>query len=45
MDKGLVLVEILSQIEMATKKQIMELFDWIVGTSIGGILALNWIGA
>eukprot|EP00731_Ephydatia_muelleri_P026392 Em0018g492a len=41
--KGLVLIEILSQIEMATGKQIVELFDWIVGTSIGGVLALGLV--
>ena len=41
--KGLVLIEILSQMEMATGKKIVELFDWIVGTSIGGVLALGLV--
>ena len=41
--KGLVLIEILSQLELATGKKIVELFDWIVGTSIGGVLALGLV--
>ena len=38
--KGLVLIEMLMVIEQITGKRIRELFDWIVGTSTGGILAL-----
>ena len=38
--RGLILVELLSCIEEVTGKQIIDLFDWFVGTSTGGILAL-----
>ena len=38
--KGLILIEMLSAIERATGKRIVDLFDWFVGTSTGGILAL-----
>ena len=38
--KGLVEIEILMEIERRTGRRITELFDWIVGTSIGGIIAL-----
>ena len=38
--KGLILIEMLSTIERATGKRIVDLFDWFVGTSTGGILAL-----
>ena len=38
--RGLVQIEILSQIEEATGRRITELFDWIIGTSTGGIVAL-----
>ena len=38
--RGLVQIEILRQIEKRTGKKITELFDWIVGTSTGGIIAL-----
>ena len=38
--KGLNQIEILHQIEVSTGKKIIELFDWIVGTSTGGIIAL-----
>ena len=41
--KGLVQVEILSQLEEATGRKITELFDWIVGSSTGGILALGMV--
>ena len=41
--KGLVQIEILCQIEERTGKKITELFDWIVGTSTGGILALGLV--
>ena len=38
--RGLVQIEILSQLEEQTGRRITELFDWIVGTSTGGIIAL-----
>ena len=38
--KGLILIELLSFIEKITGKKIIDLFDWFVGTSTGGILAL-----
>ena len=38
--KGLIQIEVLMQIEEKTKRKITELFDWIVGTSTGGIVAL-----
>jgi len=38
--KGLVLIEELINIEERTGRRIIDLFDWIVGTSTGGILAL-----
>ena len=41
--KGLVQIEILSQIEQGTGRRITELFDWIVATSTGGILALAMV--
>jgi len=41
--KGLVQIEILSQLEEATGRKITELFDWIVGSSTGGILALGMV--
>lgn len=41
--KGLVEIEILSQIERRTGKRITELFDWIVGTSTGAIIALGLV--
>ena len=41
--RGLVQIEILSQLEVATGRKITELFDWIVGTSTGGILALGLV--
>ena len=38
--KGLVQIETLIQLEEATGRKITELFDWIVGTSTGAIIAL-----
>ncbi|PVD38093.1 hypothetical protein C0Q70_00704 [Pomacea canaliculata] len=38
--RGLVLIQILMEIEAALGKPIQECFDWIGGTSTGGILAL-----
>ncbi|XP_076161637.1 85/88 kDa calcium-independent phospholipase A2-like [Ptiloglossa arizonensis] len=39
--RGLVLVQTLLEIESVLKKPIVECFDWIAGTSTGGILALG----
>ena len=39
--KGLIQVEVMAQIEAVTGRKITELFDWIIGTSIGGVLALS----
>ena len=41
--KGLMQIEVLLQIEFMTGKRITELFDWIVGTSTGGIVALGMV--
>lgn len=43
--KGLVQIEILSQIEKRTGRKIIDLFDWIVGTSTGAIIALGLVYA
>lgn len=39
--RGLVLVQMLLEIEAVLKKSIVESFDWVAGTSTGGILALG----
>ena len=41
--KGLVQIEVLSQLEQETGRKITELFDWIVGSSTGGLLALGMV--
>ncbi len=41
--KALVELDVLSSIEKHTGKKITELFDWIVGTSTGGIIALGLV--
>ncbi len=38
--KGLIIIEVLIYIEKLTKRRIVDLFDWIVGTSAGAIIAL-----
>lgn len=38
--KGLVLIQLLSALQEAAGRPILHLFDWIAGTSTGGILAL-----
>ena len=38
--RGLVQIEVLEQLEKKTGRKITELFDWIIGTSTGGIVAL-----
>ena len=39
--RGLIQMEVLSQLERATGKKVTELFDWIFGTSTGGVVALS----
>ncbi|KAL8601522.1 hypothetical protein ACOMHN_000464 [Nucella lapillus] len=39
--RGLVLIQMLMEVEAAVGKPIRECFDWIGGTSTGGILALG----
>ena len=41
--KGLVQIEILCQLEEKTGCKITELFDWIVGTSTGAVIALGLV--
>ena len=38
--RGLIQIEVLSEIERITGNKITEIFDWIIGTSTGGIIAL-----
>ena len=38
--KGLIIIEVLIYIEKLTGRKIVDLFDWIVGTSTGGVIAL-----
>ena len=38
--RGLILIQILCHIELVTNQRIIDIFDWIAGTSTGGILAL-----
>lgn len=41
--RGLVQLETLIQLEKRTGRRIVELFDWIVGSSTGGIIALGLV--
>lgn len=41
--KGLIMIEVLIRIEQLTEKKIIDLFDWIVGTSTGGVIALGLV--
>ena len=41
--KGLLQIEILMQIEAKTERKITDLFDWIVGSSTGAIIALGLV--
>ena len=38
--RGLILVQLLLSLEKITQKSVVDLFDWIGGTSTGGLLAL-----
>lgn len=38
--RGLILIQLLLALEEFTKQPLVRLFDWIAGTSTGGILAL-----
>ena len=38
--RGLVLIEVLMKLQQLTGTSVVKMFDWIVGTSTGGILAL-----
>ena len=41
--KGLILIDMLITLERIANTKITELFDWIIGTSTGGILALAMV--
>lgn len=41
--KGLVQLEVLIQLEDRTQSKITDLFDWIVGTSTGGVIAMAMV--
>ena len=41
--RGLILVEMLIEIERRTGRKITELFDWFVGTSIGSVVAAGLV--
>ena len=41
--RGLIQAEILARIEAVTGRKVTELFDWIIGTSIGGVTALSLV--
>lgn len=41
--RGLILIQLLDAIEKAAGCKIVDMFDWITGTSTGGILALAMV--
>ena len=41
--RGLIQIEVLRQLELHTGRKVTELFDWIVGTSTGGVIALAMV--
>lgn len=41
--RGLILVQMLLELEVVFGRPILQCFDWIAGTSTGGILALGKI--
>ena len=40
---GLVQIEVLTELEKVTGRKVTELFDWIVGTGTGGVIALGLV--
>ncbi|TPP64417.1 PLPL9, partial [Fasciola gigantica] len=38
--RGLILIQLLRALEKASGRRVTELFDWLMGTSTGGVLAL-----
>ena len=38
-----ILMQVLHQLELKTGVKVTDIFDWIVGTSTGGILALGLV--
>ncbi|KAH1008810.1 hypothetical protein HUJ05_009332 [Dendroctonus ponderosae] len=42
--RGLVLVQMLLELELTFQKPVNRCFDWLAGTSTGGILALDYLG-
>ncbi|CAH8665396.1 unnamed protein product [Heterobilharzia americana] len=38
--RGLIIIELLRALEIASGKKVTELFDWIIGTSTGGAISL-----
>ena len=41
--RGLLQIELLRKLEEDTGRKVTEIFDWIVGTSTGGIIALGLV--
>lgn len=41
--RGLIQIEVLMELERRTGRRVTELFDWIIGTSTGGIVALGLV--
>ena len=41
--RGLVQIKVLMELERRSGHKIAELFDWIIGTSTGGIVALELV--
>ena len=39
----MILIDMLITLERIANRKIIELFDWIIGTSTGGILALAMV--
>ena len=37
------LLQVLRQLEEQTGLRVVDIFDWIVGTSVGGIIALGLV--
>lgn len=41
--RGLILVEVLNYITQTTRRRIGDLFEWVVATSTGGVIALGLV--